>query len=252
MRLFDGLICDAALLAATPPDPADVVTAHRSARSGAAAGLLGPLVAPDSSLAILDRCAEAPIEVVVLNSGGAGGLPALAGRSFTQLRPVGVISPLRDPDDLAGNTARVAAAARELADEVDVYVEFPAGYGWQQAVAAAEADGLAGSVDLGLAPEQLIEQLHAFIEADLAFRAGRLGPGPALGPPALAAVIDALVDDASTAEAIDLLGRDEEVLAAEVGGYDEGRTGRIRRRLQGIDYTDVWSVIDRLPTSAAT
>ena len=75
--------------------------------------------------------------------GGAGGVTALARRAG-RLHLVAVETVLRDLDDLAGNAARVVAAAADLPPGVDVFVGFPAANGTVDAVEVVEAAGLLG------------------------------------------------------------------------------------------------------------
>ncbi|WP_152361358.1 hypothetical protein [Microlunatus speluncae] len=178
--------------------------------------VFGSLVLPDDRLAAVDRAltTDGPVPCRVINTGGAGGLVALAGRRFDRLRPTGVRSALRDLDDLGGAAARVAMAARELDPEITVMIEVPDAPGWQRAIEAAELEGLAAAVtdrDIGVA-----EHLSALIEADVPF----VITGPVIDPDRvikLIMMVSALIDGDPPME-----------VTPEQGE-------RIRRRLLGIE-----------------
>ena len=80
------------------------------------------------------------LAVSVINSGGAGGVLGLSRRARPGLDVVAV-SMLRDLDDLAGNAARVVAAAEALDPDVAVFVGLPYAPGWAGAVEVVEAAG---------------------------------------------------------------------------------------------------------------
>jgi hypothetical protein len=231
------------------------VRAHRELRAAWYAGLVGPLVVPDTALAQVGRHAgDDVVRVSVVNTGGAGGLVALAGRAPGGVEVVAVESALRDLDDLAGNAARVAAAAAELPDEVAVFVEIPYARGWVAAVEAVEAAGLLGKLRTGgqepeLCPpaDRLAEQLSVLVEADLAFKAtaglhhavpavARNERGETLpqhGFLTLMLALEALVDGAEPADAAALLGlTDRDRVVAAVRSWDEAAQRRIRRRFR--------------------
>ena len=235
---FDQLILDAALTTSPVPDPVAVLRAFRALPRPAA----GPLLVPDHSLAAVGRVAgDDPVEVCVLNTGGAGGLLALAARSVAGVFVVGAVSPLRDLDDLAGNASRVVSAARELSDQITVYVEIPYAPGWVGAVEQIEAAGLSGAIRLaGDGPGRTVELLSGMIEADLPFlvadgAGGALSNGSSPGLVSLMLAIEALIDGAEPDEAAELLALDDPDRArVAVEQWDEAALGRIRRRLLGV------------------
>ncbi len=253
--MFDRLIDDAGLAAAEPDvDTIDVLRAHRSLRAGPTAAPLGPLIVPDRRLAELARAAgEEAVEVVVVNTGGAGGLVALAGRTVPGVEVVAVQSALRDLDDLAGNAARVVSAAGELDDGVTVFVEIPYAPGWVRAVEEVEAAGLSGAVRIGgIDAGRLAEQLSVLVEADLPFaivdgpdRALSSAEGPGFVPLMLA--LEALIDGAAAGDAAELLTlvAPDRVRAA-VGSWDGAAGGRIRRRLRSITSRDAAGAVEDL------
>lgn len=261
VSLYSALIDDAAMF---PPGdaPADqAVAEHLGYREEWFADLVGPLVVPDTALAQVGRHAlpstgSGPevLSVSVVNTGGAGGLVALARRSVSGVRVVAVESALRDLDDLVGNAERVAAAASELDSSINVYLELPFTRGWLQAVEAIEAAGLHGKIRTGgvepeLYPsaEQLAEQLSVLVEADLSFKAtaglhhawpnvARNEQGRPLAQHGflnLMMALDALIDGAEAADAAELLRvEDQERIRAAVSSWDEPAQQRIRRRLR--------------------
>jgi hypothetical protein len=152
---WSGLVDDAAIF---PPGNASLdaaVKGHAEYRSDWYADLVGPLVVSDvrlpDLLEIIDDATE-PLAVSVVLTGGAGSVvPACkwaTGSGLLTLR--GIESALRDPDDLAGNVRRVAAAvdaARAegaLDDEVPVYVELPGGDPTGSWLAAADEVAASG------------------------------------------------------------------------------------------------------------
>jgi hypothetical protein len=147
--VFERLVDDAAMFPPGNAEVVDAVRAHRTYRRAWFSPLIGPLVVSDRRLAEVGRAArtdeldeeEEELAVSVVNTGGAGGIASLAGRTLPGVHLVAVESALRDLDDLAGNAARVVAAALELDDAVQVYVEFPYAPGWERAVEEVEAAG---------------------------------------------------------------------------------------------------------------
>ena len=97
---------------------------------------------------------------------------------------------LRDLDDLAGNAARVVAAAASLDESVPVLVELPVAPGWPAAAELVEAAGSRAQVRADRSPDALIEQLAVLVETDLPFSVAGL---PSFLPGLLLAV-DALVE----------------------------------------------------------
>jgi hypothetical protein len=241
---LDQLLADARLRDDLPA--AEAVAGYEEHQHTWFSGLLGPLVLPDRRLAEVGRVA-APrvVPVSVLNTGGAGGLIALAGRETPGLEVVAVESALRDLDDLAGNAARVAAAAQELGDEVTVFVEIPYGPGWIAAAEEVEAAGLLGKIDAGNPPgaDRLAERLSVLVETDLPVKVSGLErPGASTGDSAAGRLaglllgLDALIDGATTEEAADLLRLDDPVrLTAGLANLDAPARSRIRRRLRSVD-----------------
>ena len=252
---FAGLVDDAAMFPPGNAEVADAVAAHRDYRQSWFAPMVGPLVVSDQRLAELGRALgpEAEdLDVSVVNTSGAGGLLSLAGRQLTAVRVRAVESALRDLDDLAGNAARVVSAAGQLHESMQVFVELPFAPGWERAVEVVEAGGLLGKIRTGgLAASdtpstgQLARQLSVLVEADLAFKATaglhHAWPTPGLEPdrPAqhgflpLLAAMHALVEGASEDEAADLLaGEDRTGILADLAGWSESRSSRVRRRLR--------------------
>jgi hypothetical protein len=262
--LFEQLIDDAAMFPPGNAAPEDAVADHRSYRRSWFSRLIGPLVVSDQKLAETGRAflrqAQAPdaadglVEVSVVNTSGAGGLVSLGRRSAAGLSVVAVESALRDLDDLAGNAARVAAAAAELDESVTVFVEIPFGPGWERAVEEIEAAGLSGKIRTGgVQPAdyptgaQLARQLSVLIEADLPFKAtaglhrgwpnqGTNGAGETLiqhGFLNLLIAVDALIDGASAADAEALLAVIEpNALGQRISGWSESQSSRVRRRFR--------------------
>ena len=162
---WDGLLLDSRLVRESA-SVEQVATEHTEVRAELGE-VLGPLVVPDTVLAKLDRVigglGVGPLPVAVVSSTGAGGIVSLAERECTELEIVASYSTLRDLDDLAGNAARVVAAARGLPESVVVHVGLPAVPGWEAAAETVEAAGLSAAVgaDRG--------QWSALVELDLPF-----------------------------------------------------------------------------------
>jgi hypothetical protein len=275
MSLFTRLVDDAAMF---PPGnaPAELaVIEHQAYRNAWFADVVGPLVVPDTALAQVGRLADPStslgsegLAVSVVNTGGAGGLVALARRDVPGVRVVAVESALRDLDDLVGNAQRVAAAASDLDPDITVYVELPYVLGWIQAVEVIEGAGLLGKIRTGglepaalPSPEQLAEQLSVLVEADLAFKAtaglhhawpnhGRDTGGRALpqhGFLNLMLALEALIDGAEPVEAADLLRlEDRSRITAAVRSWDEATGQRVRRRLRSFGCCGVLDPVDDL------
>jgi hypothetical protein len=257
--LFAGLVDDAAMFPPGNAPVAEAVAAHLEHRQAWYADLIGPLVVPDQALRQAQGAwgeamraepveAQQPLAVSVINTGGAGGLLALARRDLPGVRVAAVESALRDLDDLAGNAARVASAAGELTEDIAVFVEIPYAPGWERAVAEVEAAGLLGKIrtgspdDSGTPPyEQLAEQLSVLVEADLPFKAtaglhhARSTPGSDPQRPVqhgflnLLAAVEALVEGASVADAADAL---RHVDPAAIAAWSDGTVARVRRRFR--------------------
>lgn len=199
-------------------------------------GLLNTVVVDDRGLAGLDRDAPAGLGVTVINGTGAGGIAALVRRTLTNSRLSAIENPLRDPEDLVGNVARVAAAARELDPDVAVLVDIPDGFGWHDAVAAAEAEGLAAVASGD--PDQLAFRLGAFVEADLPFVVDDIGSAGDLV--ALLTAVDVLIETGEVDDArAELAGLDHDRQAVLIRDWADDRAGRVRRRLRAVRTTDL-------------
>jgi hypothetical protein len=135
---YADLVDDAAIFPPGNVALPEAVADFLERRSEWYAGLVGPFVISDIRLPDLIEVADEldpqdPLPTTVVITGGAGSvLPAAkwaTGSGLLSLR--GLEIALRDPDDLAGNARRVAAAVDEarddgvLDDEVPVYVELP-------------------------------------------------------------------------------------------------------------------------------
>jgi hypothetical protein len=242
MTLFGELVDDAALVgpSATAIDAA--AGRHQVLRSRFPS-VLHSIVVEDRQLLALDRRAEPGTPVTVLNTSGAGGVTALANRPVGNLRIVAVDAALRDPDDLAGNVARIAAAARELDPAVAVNVVLPQLSGRERIVADIEAEGLYAVVGHGADAAGLGTALSLLVEADLPFSVDAVPTAPALLR--LLSMIDALVDGADPA-AVAAERRDDADLSATIRGWDADRGGRVRRRLRSIRTTDVAGILQAL------
>ena len=246
--LWRGLIDDAAMFPPGNASASQAVTAHGEHRRAWYADLVGPLVVPDQQLVAVGQQATEVLDVSVINTGGAGGLLAVARRDVPGVRVVAVESALRDLDDLAGNAARVAAAAGELDDSVLAFVELPYAPGWERAVEEVEGAGLLAKIRTGSPDDsgtpayaQLAEQLSVLVEADLPFKAtaglhhAQPDPGPDPNRPVqhgfvhLLVAVDALVEGASVAEAADVLRTTD---AAQVSAWTEDTAARVRRRFR--------------------
>jgi len=215
--LLDRLLVD------RPPTGAEAdaaVRRHRGHRASWYASCVGPLAVPDTALAATGRAAagSAPLDVAVLNTSGAGGLTALAGRSTPGLRVVAV-----EP-------------------------------GWVRAVEVVEAAGLRAGVacdaDAWRTPAaagRLAERLSVLVEADLPFSLapGTL-PAPGRALASLAMLVEALVDGAEPEEASELLlVEDATRLRSGLGRWDEPTAHRVRRRLLSVG-TEVGTTVDDL------
>jgi hypothetical protein len=256
VSLFGKLIDDDALHGgARSSTLAALVERHLGYRHQWFAPLLGRLAIPDRELAEVARLlpAGSELRVTVINTGGAGGLVALARRAIPRLLLLEAVeSPLRDLDDLESNAARVVAAAAELSEGIETYVELPYAPGWQTAVELIEAEGLLGKIriDGGEAgqlagAERVADQLSVLIEADLPFSAAGLDRGLPLAR--LLAAIGVLIDGAGQNEAVDVLqARDHDGIVATIGSWDSATQDRVRRRLRNISCRQVPDLVDDL------
>lgn len=234
---------------------ADAVVAHLRYRDSWLAALIGPLVVSDAKLAELGRVVRSmrqrePLAVSVINGGGAGGLLSLAGRETPGVQVIAVESALRDLDDLAGNAARMVAAADMLDESVRVFVEIPYAPGWERAIAEVETAGRYGKIRTGgLEPtdtpssDRLARQLSVLVEADLPFkataglhRAWSAKDADASRPRQhgflnLLLALDALVEGASETDAANLLRQGHsQALVDQIGSWTDTQTARVRRR----------------------
>ena len=271
---FERLVDDAAMFPPGNAEVADAVLAHRTYRQSWFSPLIGPLVVADQRLAEVGRAARGAravgenedLAVSVVNTSGAGGLASLARREVPGVHVVAVESALRDLDDLAGNAARVLAAALELDEAVQIFVEIPYAPGWERAVDEVEAAGRYGKIRTGgpdvadcPSADQLARQLSVLIEADLPFKATAglhhawPSPGTDPGHPrqhgflTVLAAVEALVEGATEAEAADLLvGRDRSGVVEQVGGWNEAQAARVRRRFRSFGCCGVLDPVNDL------
>lgn len=237
--LYERLIEDAALLDDAVP-AADAVRDHLVAAGSPHAGAVSTLVVTDRRLAEVGRAVPADdrVRVTVLSTTGAGGLLSVAERPHPSLGVTGVVSTLRDLDDLAGNARRVVAAAEVLDPEVRVLVGLPRARGWDRAAEEVEAAGLQASVDLTAtggpnSPEELATQLRELVELDLPFRVTGIDP-EAVTLPALLLAVEALVEDAGADEAARLLTIGDAAAVDTLKDWDEPTATRVRRRLTSV------------------
>jgi hypothetical protein len=266
VSLFGELLDDAAMLGPVAVGAAVAVVGHLGYRREWFAPLLGRLAVPDRQLTEVGRRLPAggELRVTVVNTGGAGGLVALARRTIPGVAIEAVESPLRDLDDLESNAERVVAAAAELPEGIEIYVELPYAPGWQTAVELVEAEGLLGKIRIGgeagqpTSAEQLADQISVLIEADLPFSTAGLdrawpdepsGRGAATrhGLLNLLVAVDALIDGAEQNEAAELLQvRDHDRIVATVGGWDTATDARVRRRLRNVGCQQVPDMVGDL------
>jgi hypothetical protein len=236
MSSFDTPVDDSALCGPGAPSVAEAV-AGQLARQGADPATEGRLMVPDRQLGEVARQvpADAALAVSVINSGGAGGLLGLTRRGLAGLRVESAESALRDLDDLAGNAARVIAAAEELDAEIEVFVELPFAPRWEAAVEVVEAAGRSAKIIAGSDGVRLAEQLSILIEADCGFKV-HLGDDPRSADRwQVALAVDALIEGGSITEAAGLLGGDDhEAARALVQGWDDVIGRRVLRRLRRV------------------
>ena len=267
MGAYDRLIDDTTLIGSSAASAGDSVSRYRDLRREPLGALVvGALVVPDQRLAEVGRLAgDQPLAVSVLNTGGAGGLVAIARRDVPGVEVVSVRSALRDLDDLAGNAARVVSAAAELGEDTAVLVEIPYTPGWVGAAEEVEAAGLLGAIRLDdgshsdgsggwgrSGAERLAEQLSVLVEADLPF-AVTDGPDRAMptdvapGYITVMMALEALIDGAEPGEAAELLRIAEpDRIRAAVGSWDDATAARIRRRLRNVSSRTPSAAVDDL------
>jgi len=119
------LAADAALLVDGSPPLADVVAAHvaRRTTAGDVVDVLGPLVVTDTALpsvqGVVDSLGTGPLDVVVTVTGGAGAIEPAVRWATRQagVRLTGLVSAVRDLDDLGRGAHRVATMVSQLAAE---------------------------------------------------------------------------------------------------------------------------------------
>jgi len=132
-----GLVDDASIF---PPGNAPIqeaVAAHRRHRASSYADLVGPFVVSDTRLpelgAVPGVAADAPLDVVVVVTGGAGAVePAATWASRTdgvELAGLEIAMRQSDAGDLAPNARRIVTAFDQLGLDVSLAVEVPRLYG---------------------------------------------------------------------------------------------------------------------------
>ena len=211
---WTGLLFDAGLVRGSIGHE-QVVTEFAERCQGEWAEVCGPLLVPDTMLAKVDRSVGSlgvgPLDVCVVSSTGAGGVAALADRSYETVQIAAVHSVLRDLDDPAGNVRRVGAAARALG-EVAVHVGLTDAPGWEAAAETIDMEGLAAAVS---APGALgVTQMSFLVELDCPF----VVSDPSAAPVDLAATVLGLVDQ-----------------TAPIPGWPgDADAVRVRRRLHGV------------------
>ncbi len=235
MNSFDTPVDDSTLCGAEAVSVDEAVAGHL-ARQNDDLAAAGRLMVPDRQLGDVARQvpADSALAVSVINSGGAGGLLGLTRRGLAGLRIESAESALRDLDDLAGNAARVIAAADELDPEIEVFVELPFAQRWEAAVEVVEAAGRSAKIIADSDGARLAEQLSILIEADCGFKV-QLGDDPRSADQwQLALAVDALIEGSSISEAAGLLAPDDDQERARelVQGWDDVTCRRVLRRLR--------------------
>jgi hypothetical protein len=236
MSSFDTPVDDSTLCGAGANSVAEAV-AGQLARQSADLAAAGRLMVPDRQLGEVARQvpADAALAVSVVNSGGAGGLLGLTRRELAGLRVESAESALRDLDDLAGNAARVIAAAEELDSEMELFVELPFAPRWEAAVEVVETAGRSAKIVAGSDGVRLAEQMSILIEADCGFKV-QIGDDPRSADRwQVALAVDALIEGGSITEAAGLLaGDDHEAARERVQGWDDVIGRRVLRRLRRV------------------
>jgi hypothetical protein len=190
---YARLVDDAAVFPPGNLSLDDAVSAHRDHRASPYAGLVGPLVVPDTALPDLIGRLEAdePLAVSVVVTGGAGAVEPAArwAGDAGQVELAALELGLRDEEDLSRNARRVTKvidqlfAAGHLRDETLVYVEVPSPSGPAPTTGWLDAlDELAG-LELGLkfrtggdsrdrfpTPAQLAACIDAALDRELPFK----------------------------------------------------------------------------------
>lgn len=176
--LFRHLVDDAAMFPPGELPLAEAVAAHRAHRQSPYADLVGAFVCSDQDLTRV--AAEAartgsdpgPLGVVVVVTGGAGGIEPVAkyGHKSAELELKGVEVRLRYEDDLSRNALRVVRACDDCLDEENAFVEIGLDGAWERALDVVADAGYAaklrtGGLDASLFPTE--DQVAAFITACL-------------------------------------------------------------------------------------
>lgn len=249
--LFARLIDDAAMFPPAQTPLLDAYAAHREHRAAWYAELVGPLVCADRNLPELAGAADAPLEVSVLVTGGAGAIePAITWATRAdELRPVALEIALRDGPDVGRNARRVAMAADDaVPEDVAVYVELPRG---TEAVTAldvlAETEHHAklrtGGADPDAFPSEreLADFITACLDRQVAFKltAGLHHPirntdaATGFEQHGFANVLlatRAALDGASVDDLVTLLAqRDPDAVVAGIRGLNDARAQSVRR-----------------------
>jgi hypothetical protein len=235
MNVLDTPVDDSTLCGPGAASVADAVTGQLTRQSVDPAAA-GRLMVPDRQLRNVARQvpAESALAVSVINSGGAGGLLGLTRRGLAGLQVESAESALRDLDDLAGNAARVIAAAEELDPEIEVFVELPFGPRWEAAVDVVEAAGLSAKIIARSDGVRLAEQLSLLIEADCGFKVQLADEPRSADRWQLLRAVDALIEGSTVTEAAGLLAGDDERARELVQGWDDATRERVLRRLRRV------------------
>ncbi|MFI7061549.1 hypothetical protein ACIBL3_11235 [Kribbella sp. NPDC050124] len=174
--LFRHLVDDASMFPPGDLPLAEAVAAHRAHRQSAYADLVGPFVCADEDLmkvaAEAARTGPGPLEVLVVITGGAGGIePAVRyGDRSTDITVKAVEVRLRNEDDLSRNALRVVRACDDCLDEENAFVEVGLDGAWERALDVVADAGYAaklrtGGLDAALFPSE--DRVAAFITACL-------------------------------------------------------------------------------------
>lgn len=252
-RCFLNLIDDAAMF---PPGNAAMPQAlldHRRHLDSDRAAVVGPLLVRAADVSELGMLAADPMEVIIVGTGGAEGLPTaldqLAVRPALRLR--GVELPIAAADNLALATkSRISSLISLLPPDVAVSIELPKTHaaGWD--VAAAEildagfrtklriggltADAHPSEEDLGATLATLVAAGHRLkLTAGLHRAIRNTAPDTGFEQHGFVNVLVAvhgILDGAGAAEATHVLrDRDGAALAAAISGWSDAETDVVRR-----------------------